>query len=90
MQVEHPVTEMVTGIDLIQEQIKVAQDKTLPFTQEDIQLNVRPAPPGVRCVQKWRRYLVAAAFPIAGAWQPPSRAVNSSAPPLCAALSSQR
>ncbi|MEW5307841.1 MAG: hypothetical protein WDW36_010214 [Sanguina aurantia] len=36
IQVEHPVTEMITGIDLIQEQIKVAQGEKLTFTQEDI------------------------------------------------------
>jgi len=36
IQVEHPVTEMITGVDLIQEQIKVAQGEKLKFTQEDI------------------------------------------------------
>lgn len=36
IQVEHPVTEMVTGIDLIQEQIKIASGEELSFTQEDV------------------------------------------------------
>ena len=38
IQVEHPVTEMVTGIDIIKEQIKVSAGKELSFTQEDIVL----------------------------------------------------
>ncbi|KIZ07144.1 acetyl-CoA carboxylase, biotin carboxylase [Monoraphidium neglectum] len=36
IQVEHPVTEMITGVDLIQEQIRVAQGHPLRFKQEDI------------------------------------------------------
>jgi acetyl-CoA carboxylase, biotin carboxylase subunit len=36
IQVEHPVTEMVTGIDLINEQIKIAAGSPLSLTQEDI------------------------------------------------------
>lgn len=39
IQVEHPVTEMVTGIDIVKEQIKIAAGKELSFTQEDIVLS---------------------------------------------------
>ena len=38
IQVEHPVTEWVTGIDLIKEQIRIASGKKLSYTQEDIHL----------------------------------------------------
>lgn len=37
IQVEHPVTEMVTGIDLIKEQIKIANNESIAFSQEDIE-----------------------------------------------------
>ncbi len=36
IQVEHPVTEMITGIDLIKLQLLIASGKEIPFTQEDI------------------------------------------------------
>ncbi len=39
IQVEHPVTEMVTGIDLIKEQIRIASGQPLAFRQQDIKLN---------------------------------------------------
>lgn len=39
IQVEHPVTEMVTGVDLIKEQIKIANNEKLSFSQEEITFN---------------------------------------------------
>src|SRR6185295_5463408 len=39
IQVEHPITEMVTGIDLIKEQIRIARGLPLGFRQQDIKLS---------------------------------------------------
>jgi acetyl/propionyl-CoA carboxylase alpha subunit len=39
LQVEHPITEMITGVDIVREQIRVARGRKLRYAQEDIALN---------------------------------------------------
>jgi acetyl-CoA carboxylase biotin carboxylase subunit len=39
LQVEHPVTEMVTGIDIVKEQIRISRGRQLAYAQDDIHIN---------------------------------------------------
>ena len=39
LQVEHPVSELISGVDLVQEQIKIARGEELSFSQEDLSIN---------------------------------------------------
>jgi acetyl-CoA carboxylase biotin carboxylase subunit len=56
IQVEHPVTEMVTGIDLIKAQIRVAAGEPLPFSQEEIPLGGAAIECRINAEDAWKNF----------------------------------
>ncbi|MCT4622081.1 MAG: acetyl-CoA carboxylase biotin carboxylase subunit [Schleiferiaceae bacterium] len=56
LQVEHPVTEMVSGIDLVREQIRVAEGHELSFKQEDLKINGHSMEVRVYAENPWENF----------------------------------
>ncbi|MFT8871093.1 MAG: acetyl-CoA carboxylase biotin carboxylase subunit [Sporolactobacillus sp.] len=57
IQVEHGVTELVTGIDLIKAQIQIANDQPLPFCQKDIQLHGHAIECRINAENPWKNFM---------------------------------
>lgn len=57
LQVEHPVTEMISGVDLVAAQIAVAEGKELPFRQEDIRKNGHAIECRIYAEDPWNKFL---------------------------------
>ncbi|TNC74192.1 acetyl-CoA carboxylase biotin carboxylase subunit [Rubellimicrobium roseum] len=57
LQVEHPVTELITGIDLVEQMIRVAAGEPLPFRQEEIALNGWAVESRLYAEDPYRRFL---------------------------------
>lgn len=57
LQVEHPITEAITGIDIVEEMINVAQGKPLSFKQEDVKINGHAVESRVYAEDPYRGFL---------------------------------
>lgn len=57
LQVEHPVTEMITGLDLVELQIRIARGEKLPFAQEDLKINGHALELRVYAEDSWNNFL---------------------------------
>lgn len=57
LQVEHPVTEMITGIDLVDWQIRIAADEPIPCEQEDIQRNGHAIECRIYAEDPWQNFI---------------------------------
>jgi 3-methylcrotonyl-CoA carboxylase alpha subunit len=59
IQVEHPVTEMATGIDLVEQQIRIASGQPLSFSQEEVSLNGHALECRIYAEDPWNNFLPA-------------------------------
>ena len=57
LQVEHPVTEMVTGLDLVELQLNIADDQELPLSQEQVQLCGHSLEVRLYAEDPWKNFL---------------------------------
>jgi propionyl-CoA carboxylase alpha chain len=62
LQVEHPVTEMISGTDLVAAQIAVAEGKEVPFTQEDLEINGHAFECRIYAEDPWNNFLPSTGF----------------------------
>jgi len=69
LQVEHPVTEMVTGVDIVKEMLRVAAGRKLRYTQDDIRLNGWAIECRILAEDPYRNFLPSIGK-IAGLWEP--------------------
>ena len=56
IQVEHPVTEWVTGLDLVKEQLRIASGETLHFSQEDIHIQGHAIECRINAENPWKNF----------------------------------
>lgn len=57
IQVEHPVTEMITGIDIVKEQINIATDRPVSFAQHEISINGHAIEARIYAEDPWNNFL---------------------------------
>src|ERR1700712_447395 len=57
LQVEHPVTELITGVDLVEQMIRVAAGEPLPFKQEDLKINGWAVESRIYAEDPYRKFL---------------------------------